>query len=232
MNPPKHPDADGKGRGAFTLIELLVVLAITGLLAALIMAGLSSSVRTAEGAKCLANLKAISGGLNSYIAENSGQFIPAAVLGNRTNWYRVLEPYMGLTQRPWNAPADAPWQQCPEKKFPGVTNELTVGYGWNFMNFGHTDSRDTNNSRYGRGEFSRIVQVEQPAKTIIIGDSQDGVEPGKDFEHRYIYPQADKLARRHNGRGNYLFVDGHIEALTPEAVATNDFFLFKKIKPR
>ena len=123
MKPPRHPQTKGKAKTGFTLIELLVVLVLVGILAALIMSGLSWSQRTAEGAKCVATLRAISGGLMSYTAEN----------------------------------------------------------GWNLQNFGHIDSGDTNNPRFGKGEFSRVVQVEQPAKTIIIGDSQDQIAPGMDF---------------------------------------------------
>jgi len=215
-------------RHGFTLTELLVVLAIIAVLAAILLPALSRSQDAAAATKCVANLRSISAGLMAYAAENDGKLIPSAAQGSAgPNWYRVLEPYMGHPQRSLDAPADLPWQQCPRKKFPAVNN-LTVGYGWNFMNFGHDI---LNPATWGRGENSHLAQVGQPARTIIIGDSQDEILPGQDFVHRYIYEGVTRLSRRHSGRGNYLFLDGHIQALTPEEVAANNFYLFKKVKP-
>jgi prepilin-type N-terminal cleavage/methylation domain-containing protein/prepilin-type processing-associated H-X9-DG protein len=233
MNQLARISGGEQARHGFSLTEMLVVLAIMAVLAAILLPSLVRQQSAAAAAKCVGNLRSISAGLMAYAAENDGKLIPSAARGSTglngagLNWYRVLEPYMGHPQRSLDAPADLPWQQCPGKRFP-VVNNLTVGYGWNFMNFGHDV---LNSATWGRGENSRLSQVAQPARTIIIGDSQDEILPGQDFVHRYIYEGVTRMPRRHSGRGNFLFLDGHVQALTPEEVSANNFYLFKKVKP-
>ncbi len=58
-----------------TLIELLVVISIIGILASLILAGLSSSLATSRSLKCLSNLRQQGFALRMYV-DDSGYFPP------------------------------------------------------------------------------------------------------------------------------------------------------------
>lgn len=101
----------------------------------------------------------------------------------------------------------------------------TVGYGWNFSNFGLDSSAiGLGVTEPYRGENSKITQVTKPSYTVIVGDSKDSKtspSASNNFEHKLLYTQSSdkimsKSARRHNGGGNYLFFDGHVEWRTPE----------------
>lgn len=230
---------------AFTLIELITVVAIVAILAILAFTQVQKMIERSHEAACASNLRQISAGLMAYVADNDGSLPPAANIrdGEKTGqWYNLLEPYLGERDIPWDSANRPEWQQCPAKKFTEMSH-LTVGYGWNFQSFGHDnwDGKEQENS----GAFSRMVQVSRPARTIIIGDSLDDTAPANDFRNRYMYWPVDSasattgnnlfLARRHGGRGNYLFLDGHIEALTPEYLIKDakDFpqqSLFLKVK--
>lgn len=58
--------------GRFTLVELLVVLAIIGVLAALLMPALHSSLATARRASCVNNLRNTYHGLSMYSDDHNG----------------------------------------------------------------------------------------------------------------------------------------------------------------
>lgn len=82
--------------------------------------------------------------------------------------------------------------------------------------------------------FAKLSDVPEPEATVIIGDSKDlDVAPEKAWEHRYIYRASGfwyTHAKRHQGGGNYLFVDGHVEWFTPENLRAQLPYLFDRYK--
>lgn len=71
-----------QSKRGFTLIELLVVVAIIGILASVVMVGLSGARAKTRDAKRRADLKSLQGALSVYYA-NNGQY-PASC--NGTTW--------------------------------------------------------------------------------------------------------------------------------------------------
>ncbi len=222
-----RPSACGN---AFTLVELLIVVAIIGLLATLALPQAKKMIGRSQAAACASNLRQISVGLMAYAADHDGQLVPAAIVKEpeRTGqWYNALEANMGGGDLDWVSAERPKWQRCPSLKFAQMS-ALTVGYGWNFAYFGKDNfpkdpSVPDPYAKENASAFARLGSVSRPAKTIIIGDSLDDTTPDKDFRHRYLYtPDLNPghenntyLAKRHDGRGNYLFLDGHVEALSP-----------------
>ncbi|RYF36075.1 MAG: hypothetical protein EOO38_28210 [Cytophagaceae bacterium] len=71
--------------------------------------------------------------------------------------------------------------------------------------------------------MSRVTldKVKRSALTIMAGDGDDNAPPWNSWT---VLPadavtNADSPCQRHQGFGNYLFADGHVKALKPDAVS-------------
>ncbi len=227
-------------RKGFSLVELLAVLAVLAIMSVLIVAGTRKVIGMSHAAKCSSNLRAMGSALVLYAKDHSGQLPPSATLPwtgyqykfqYKTFWFDALNPYMGYPQfsaersKPFPAPSSVGegfplgWQLCPAKNVESAQRQ-SVGYGWNGSNFGWDKTRAAT-SGFGR----RLSDIEDPARTIIIGDSKDEeVNVDRHYEHRYIYDYEKEsripYPRRHNGGGNYLFADGHVGTYAPEFMST------------
>ena len=224
-----------RGPAGLTLLELLCAIAVVLVLAALLFPLLAHFRKVAQNVRCAGNLRQIGIALQAYTSDHDGRLIPAAVIRSNLFWFDELNPYMGFPNYgPQSTFPDAaatntvfplPWQFCPAQKTE-TPERQEVGYGWNYTEFGYTPSKPTTNPN------SNLRQVAEPARTIIIGDSRDSdAQPGTAFQGRYLYSDTPSLlARRHGGKGNYLMLDGHVEALSPKDLPANSP-LWKKIKP-
>jgi prepilin-type processing-associated H-X9-DG protein len=166
--------------------------------------------------------------------------IPAATQceGGRT-WYQLLEPYLGGPtdgSEDLYSPARPAWQTCPAKKFPADQKMwLSVGYGWNQVYFGSSGSGEPDITY--NPSYRRLSEVTQPSKTIIIADNMDHFVSGSEWQYALLYGpygSGGMLAKRHQGGGNYLFMDGHVEWMSPtnatREVEGKDWYLFRRNK--
>ncbi len=191
-----------RNRGAFTLVEVLISIALIAILGSVIYGASTTAMAVTKRSKCAANLKSLGNGLGAYVADHDGSFIPA-YQGSFGYWFNELAPYMSGGELDWTKGIYPPWLQCPSK--PGL-----CGYGWNYAAFGQNTSTQT------KASYAKIVQVTEPSRTIIMGDSADDPEASR-TEHFVIYGTYKKLPKRHFlGTGNYLYVDGHIATMTPD----------------
>lgn len=239
----------GLEREAFSLLESLLVLALLSLLTLLVYPTISRMWDAGRMSKSMANLRTICQGLNLYIVEHNGCFpegaIDSRVHGEKARyWFNALAYYIDEERdlKAAGTRAERPsWQNCPGRPMqPERLGEygVSVGYGWNHQFFGYSGS-STYIDRYGW--HSRLSEVELPSKTIIIGTNREKDSAGNPIkanseENVCIYGNRPD-SRRFNGAGLYLFVDGHIERLTPEEASVGksdglpaDRYLFKKRK--
>ncbi len=218
---------ESAGQSGFTLLELLIAVAIVGVLAALVLGMMSRLKDRANGVKCANTLRQVGTALFSYVSDNDGALIPGSEPEPNKLWYNVLEPYMGGPEIDVNSGNRPAWQECPSKVFR-TKDRFSVGYGWNYTFFG-TSWADGEYTKWYYGYGARMAGVPEPSKTIIIGDSMDLNKVTESYQNIYIYFAYDLFAKRHGGKGNYLFLDGHVEGLTPDYLRANDNLL-RKVK--
>ena len=209
---PGYVTATRNKISAFTLTELLVVIAIIGILAALLLAGISHAKGRAQRIQCANNLHQLGVGLQVVLADNHGYLwnypyqLESEGLGisnPETNWFRK-----GV----WFCPS-AQWH------YQNVSADDLISYGYNgfgVLPIGNNDVNFGLKSRFDSGShlFSPIHESEiiDPSDMMAIGDG-DG----------FVYLMRQNLAERekkeniltrHQGRANVVFCDGHVESPT------------------
>ncbi|MFA6286493.1 MAG: DUF1559 domain-containing protein [Opitutaceae bacterium] len=199
----KTPRPGDKKDRAFTLIELLAVIAIIGVLAGLLIGGISKIRDAARRTQCASNLRQIGAAFQLYAADNRGLF-PAARLLRESEMpapYTKLNPplWANLTLENWqveisryitreqsigqikNTGAGSNIAHCPSfdlffpdiSKLTSVSNLSTSGYGMNV-------NLNVGGSNYQSGNWTNstsrrfpAVLLNNPAKTILVGDSSN-----------------------------------------------------------
>lgn len=243
--PRKTPAAPAHPHGAFTLVELLAVIAIIGVLAAIVIGSVSKIRDSARRSQCSSNLRQLGTAFNLYAADNRGLY-PAprqpdnANPSNKSsnpnplgdNWQAEVSRYVFRDQNVGQVKqtgASSNIAHCPsyDLLFSSIsqlsaTVYKTAGYGMNVnINVGGTSLNKTVASRTTRFP---MAAVNYPAKTVLVGDSSDyhlgfdtvtwtvvSNDPGKPDGYNSGAPY------RHGTTANYLYADGHIASLSPDA---------------
>lgn len=194
----------------FSLTELLVVIAIIIVLAALAIPVLKGIRERAQAAVCTQNLRQIGAGLHAYIGENSGLFPDGSAdvsWKSRTGrcWYDAAAENMGREYVPYHKGDPLPKTfGCPsghgkayEPKWP-----YTGDYAANF--------------RLGRegDNVLTLGAVKNPAATPYVQDTVKQNQFGEYiFRAGWSKTKDKSFSDRHGGKGNILWVDGHVSSL-------------------
>jgi prepilin-type N-terminal cleavage/methylation domain-containing protein/prepilin-type processing-associated H-X9-DG protein len=214
-------------RKGFTLIELLVVIAIIAILAAILFPVFAKAREKARQTACLNNVKQIALATMQYASdwdEAVNPYFLNPVYGDSWGWsygmwWHRLQPYISN------------WQifNCPS-----VGNNSTDGWGGYGYNYSHA-FRCGQACTYLGGPFPafRLAMYQRPAETSIMADAQGTCGnwepttasqtyacpfcfhgwPFPELTFCYGYPHG-KMSNRHNGGGNYAFLDGHAKWYT------------------
>jgi prepilin-type N-terminal cleavage/methylation domain-containing protein/prepilin-type processing-associated H-X9-DG protein len=190
----------------FTLIELLVVMAILGLLAALTLPAFSRSRDAARSAQCTGNLRQLGLAVSLYAEDQSDRFPRSqhsAFAHRELNWGRALAPHLGATTERWQTLLVGVYH-CG-----GDARPAAWSYGLNvYFELGPEDSYEGSPTTW-----RRRADVPQPAVTVLFAENASDAD--HIMPHFWVNPgdAEDADHRRHRGRSNYAFVDGHIESL-------------------
>jgi prepilin-type processing-associated H-X9-DG protein/prepilin-type N-terminal cleavage/methylation domain-containing protein len=210
----------GRPGAAFALIELLVVIAIIGLLAALLVPALSSSKVKARQTGCLSNMRQLGLGMIMYADDFQG-FLPRTTHGGTTaeSWVNTLKPYVGNTDKIRLCPAD------PRR------NERLTNNGTSYIinEFLAVPLRDPFGNELD--PLHKLDTLPRPVETMMLFEIADSYGPNTYADHTHsrgwflgwkhvlgdIQPDRHHsgapAADRTGGRANYLFADGHVEAI-------------------
>jgi prepilin-type processing-associated H-X9-DG protein/prepilin-type N-terminal cleavage/methylation domain-containing protein len=227
-------------RDGFTLVELLVVIAFIGILAALLLVGVSRGKGKAQRIQCASNLRQLGQAMQLFIADshvyplaiNSG-YLKGQYPEHFSHWAAVLENQMSthFPRKGWEEPKGV-WE-CPAAKrppdYPRDTVYTEYGYNWYGL-----DPRSSHPDPLGLGGHIRSVaastappvsesEIASPSEMMALGDGFKGgngaVVDGVGALWRSQDTQ-DKLGStkrsfsRHQGKANVAFCDGHVESPT------------------
>jgi prepilin-type processing-associated H-X9-DG protein/prepilin-type N-terminal cleavage/methylation domain-containing protein len=239
----KQPARVANRKAAFTLIELLVVVAIIAVLAALLLPTLQKAKDNARSSQCLNNLRQI-GQLVMFYTGDFNEYVPASYDGGSNPnppprfWYsKLCYLYLGVTTGGmgdndlWGTGKGSDrifiCPTVPDRGKDGLQREWQLGYGWNYCGLTHQDLTITVTLW---GYTARLSQVLKPSQTIMAGDShsQQNMYAIKSYVFRGFAPGYLFTESRHNGRANFVFVDGHVESLPTSAFFTDELWTINK----
>ncbi len=228
----------------FTLIELLVVIAIIAILAAILFPVFGRARENARRTSCQSNLKQIGLGVMQY-TQDYDELLPLTYYQtNSTNtfigWDTLSATYMGTKVQQGGSPAIF---QCPSDSISRATGESPRSYSLTEGRHGIVPADETLTpdglTKWRPGPALALLGA--PSSTLIVAefhnDTNNFSRQNNAFVQRPINygsnirsqnctkgqgngcmvdPTAVKPAAHLEGY-NYLFADGHVKWLRPEA---------------
>jgi prepilin-type processing-associated H-X9-DG protein/prepilin-type N-terminal cleavage/methylation domain-containing protein len=192
---------------AFTLVELLVVMAIIAVLAILGFGAFGGVQATRNRTESSSRLRQWGVALGAYLAENDGslprrgQGIQAVTqLDRPEDWFNALPPLLG--QRGYGALVKSGHRPGEGDRSIFVRPGAKDPGGAAFLSY----AMNMNLSPWNLSAPTRLAAIERPASTVFLAES-----PGA---YASTYPSARPYGCQapHNGKGNILFLDGHVSA--------------------
>ncbi len=215
MPEPGSRRVSGQNPG-FTLIELLAVIAILAVAAAITIPAIASTRERADNLLCLSRLRSLGQGIRLSALDNAGDFprsFHSAGSHGQANWVATIAPFLGINaetgSQEWTDAINKTFR-CPSDR---TRDPWMFSYGLNVFFELTPDGDDYTGSP---ATWRKAESVPRPARTILLAESRP-VAFGDHFMcHQWSSINAARNAMdslRHGKTSNYLFVDGHAEAL-------------------
>jgi prepilin-type N-terminal cleavage/methylation domain-containing protein/prepilin-type processing-associated H-X9-DG protein len=191
---------------AFTLIELLVVIAIIAVLAAMLLPALSRGKESARAIQCLSQMRQLGLAVRLYTDDNAEEFPRSqhsAFANGQIPWERSVAPQLGSTTTTWTNLLNGVYHCPSDRRTTPWSYGLSVYY-----ELGPDDDYT------GKPEtWRRVTQVPRPASTILFAENTSSADHIMPHFWQSAADASDVAQRRHGQRANYIFADGHAQAL-------------------
>ncbi len=198
-----HLPAKSQSSG-LSLLELLAVLVVAAILLALLLPVLGRAIDSAKQVGCAANLRAISNGCALYAADYNGYNPPGIAYEGTSElkavWTTLLVPYMGWTKGGGHKYLDAS-RYCPatSKDGTGIFKRDAAQWATDYAGNGCIFVTDKH--------YAHVKRADVAANVVLLFEGTRIWAESRPDDH----PEA--LHQRHHGKGNVVFMDGHVECL-------------------
>ena len=192
-------------------VEGLIILLLFGILAAMVLPAVSRAVDETPQAVCLNNLKILGAAFQMYVADNNGYYPPShAYPTGRSNagprWHAFIMPYIGKGGNLTIAKEKV--FACPSDQLPRKYSAKTpCSYASNSQLIGGNEYDPYND--HGK-IVVRESMLRAPAQNVIL--LCEFVHAENVLPWPYQLPAGFASAEPHEGKGNFLFCDGHAAA--------------------
>jgi prepilin-type processing-associated H-X9-DG protein len=211
---------------SFTMVELMVVISIIVVLASLMFPALNKARESVKAISCVNNQRQCGLAITSYIGDYDGYFLNEVAPGKWTDLYTnspqstfknilFINKYLPDGNNVVGCPASPAYNMCAQSNYSSL-NSIYVSYGFRWNGF----SKAEDHSSFTAGYMVYAKRIKKPSSFFLFADSlMYDTASGKFIQ---IYQVTNTTAAmRHNNKANFLFLDGHVEKLSPNGFADN-----------
>ncbi len=212
---------------AFTLVELLAVIAVTAILATLLLAVLGRARARAELASCVSNMRQVHSGLMMLATEDGNKIDTFSGGAGGVQWTQKLKVGNGTFYEPRGYIPDATVCRCPSY-LDTITDSFQLdNINWPWVSYGlnmfatdpevltETIENESGGAIGGR-KIVMLSNISDPANFVLLADSIDMNQNMQTF--RLLNNPRYGVHFRHDGKANVVFLDGHAETIGPERI--------------
>lgn len=199
-------------QAGFTLIELICGIAVIIVLASILIPALGNARQRGDSAQCIANLRQLHSGHMLWANDNAnilpysytpaGEGTPAANATYVNEMKRFSSYISEGSKRPGvdaNTSGYSSPHMCPAD---GERNPPVGPYNIGYFGFSYGI-----NGRLVSSNQNVAANWKTPSETFFYADATTTIIPGN-------ATYASRYAGRHAGKGNLIFLDGHVETLS------------------